>query len=115
MLTSYPSAARRLLCALLPLLAACPEIERCGPGDEGRFTCDGTTLERCADGLIEKKDCSASSCDAELGACSSCGDGAVSPGEACDDNDNTPGDGCDALCVIEPGFDCDNSSGSSAC
>src|SRR5262245_43711384 len=35
-----------------------------------------------------------------------CGDGAIDPGEDCDDNDVTSGDGCDALCEVEPGWNC---------
>jgi cysteine-rich repeat protein len=36
----------------------------------------------------------------------SCGDGVVDPGEACDDGNRLDADGCDALCRVEPCFEC---------
>jgi cysteine-rich repeat protein len=35
-----------------------------------------------------------------------CGDGVVDPGEQCDDGKRLDADGCDALCRVEPCFEC---------
>ncbi len=35
-----------------------------------------------------------------------CGDGALDAGEGCDDLNTAAGDGCDAVCQVEPGWDC---------
>lgn len=46
-----------------------------------------------------------------------CGDGKfVAAHEGCDDGNNIDGDGCSALCLREPGWDCQNSAcGASVC
>ncbi|MBN2498151.1 MAG: hypothetical protein JXR96_26410, partial [Deltaproteobacteria bacterium] len=45
-----------------------------------------------------------------LGEVAVCGDGQVAAGiEECDDEDLDDGDGCSALCLIEEGYDCDDS------
>ncbi|EKX38261.1 hypothetical protein GUITHDRAFT_144369 [Guillardia theta CCMP2712] len=42
---------------------------------------------------------------------STCGNGAIDPGEACDDGNSKDGDGCSASCKIETGFFCQQAAG----
>jgi cysteine-rich repeat protein len=62
--------------------------------------CDNKTLVRCQSGQEQRTLC-AIGCNSAVGACSSCGNGLVEPGETCDDGNGAAGDGCRATCQTE--------------
>jgi cysteine-rich repeat protein len=62
--------------------------------------CDGNVLVTCQAGIQRRTTCDIG-CNAAVGACSTCGNNQVEPGETCDDGNLTAGDGCRATCQTE--------------
>ena len=81
--------------------------------DDGNTDDSSNCLADCS-GVVDGYACSGGDNTTSSTCEEVCGDGVLTPSEDCDDNDLTDDDGCSSSCLVEDGWNCTDTLGSTS-